>query len=155
MNIRILRFIGILLAALAMGMHLAHAFELAPKLMWEPSLYIAVQASLYPVFGMVGPFLEVGALLTVSALAWRVRGRPAFGLTLVSAIAILLSLAVWLLFVMPANAHINQWAATQAMPTDWMHWRAQWQYAQAATFVLHLAGLSALLYSVLRETPGG
>jgi len=55
---------------------------------------------------------------------------------------------------MPANAHINQWAATQVMPADWARWRAQWQYAQATTFVVHLMGLSALLYSVLKETPG-
>jgi hypothetical protein len=63
MNIRILRFLAIMLSALAMGMHLAHAFELPPKLMWEPTLYLAVQTTLYPTFGRVGPLLEVGALV--------------------------------------------------------------------------------------------
>jgi hypothetical protein len=152
MNVRTLRFVAIMLSALAMGMHLAHTFELPPKLLWEPSMYLAVQTSLYPVFGTVGPFLEVGSLIAVSILANALRGTPAFRSTLVSAVAILLSLAVWLVFVMPANGHINEWAATQVMPEDWSRWRAQWQYGQAASFLLHIVGLSALLSSVLGET---
>jgi hypothetical protein len=50
--IRIVRFITFILAALSMGMHLAHALELGPKLQWEPDLYIAVQISLYTAYGL-------------------------------------------------------------------------------------------------------
>lgn len=153
MNLKVLRFATLLLAALAMGMHLAHAFELPPKLQWGPELYLAVQTSLYPVFGTIGPVLEIGALLCAGVLAFQLRGRPAFPFTLTSALAIVAALAVWLIFVLPANMHINAWAAApQSVPTDWAQWRDQWQFAQAATFGLHLVGFSALLYSSIQET---
>jgi hypothetical protein len=149
------RFVAILLSALAMGMKLAHALELPPKLAMPADLYLAVQTSLYGVFAIVGPIFEVGALLCVSITAFLVRRTPAFRCTLASVAAICVSLAVWLLFVLPANGHINQWAATQVIPPDWMRWRAQWQYGQAASFALHLLGFSALVYSVVREAVSG
>jgi hypothetical protein len=155
MNIRVMRLVTIVLAALAMGMHLAHVLELPPKLMLEPELYIAIQTRLYGLFGTVGPVFEVGALLLAGLLAFRLRGTPAFRFTLVSAGAVLLSLAVWLVFVLPVNGPINQWAAAQVAPPDWMRLRAQWQVAQAGIFVFHLLGFSSLAYSVLRETPPG
>lgn len=152
MNIQSLRFSAILLAALAMGMHLAHALELPPKLAWDAGLYQAVQSTLYVWFGRIGPVLEVGALLLVTALAWRLRGRGAvFILTMLSATMLVLSLATWALVVMPANAQLLQWQASGVAPADWSHWRGQWQYGQAGIFVLHLIGFSALLCSVLRE----
>lgn len=152
MNLKTWRFITILLAALAMGMKLAHTLELIPKLQFEPEFYIAVQTSLYSVFGKVGPFLELGALVAAIILAYKLRHRkPAFQYTLVSVITIVCSLAVFLIFAMPANAHINEWSATQVMPDDWMHWAAQWQYAQMTTFILHLIGFSSLITSVIRE----
>ena len=43
MNIKTLRFVAVILSALAMGMKLAHAFELPAKLALEPDLYLAVQ----------------------------------------------------------------------------------------------------------------
>jgi hypothetical protein len=98
---------------------------------------------------------EVGALLLAGLLAFRLRGTPAFRFTLFSAGAVLLSLAVWLVFVLPVNGPINQWAAAQVAPPDWMRLRAQWQVAQAGIFVFHLLGFSSLAYSVLRETPPG
>ena len=153
MKIRTLRFITLLLAALAMGMHLAHAFELFPKLQWAPELYIAVQTSLYTVFGTIGPILEVGALIFSGILAFQLRQRrPAFQLTLVGFGVILLSLIIWGVVVMPANVHINEWAATGIAPSDWERWRTQWQGAQATIFLFHLTGFSALLFSVIRET---
>lgn len=34
-----------------------------------------------------------------------------------------------------------------------MQVRNQWEYAHATRFLLHLIGFSAILFSVLRETP--
>ncbi len=45
------------------------------------------------------------------------------------------------------------WTAT-GPPAEWMRIREQWEYTHAARFVLQLAGFSALLVSVLAETPG-
>jgi hypothetical protein len=153
MNTNLLRFVAMLLGALAMGMHLAHALELAPKLQWDADVYRAVQGTLYVWFGRIGPVLEIGALIAVGALAFRLRGRrPAFGLSATSFVMLLLSLVTWALVVLPANAQLAAWAASQPISGDWMQWRAQWQYGQAGIFGLHLVGFSALLRSVLVET---
>jgi hypothetical protein len=148
------RFIALLLAALTMGMHFAHVLELQAKLQWGPELYLAVQTSLYGLFGSLGPVLEVGALIAVSILAYLVRHkRPVFIPTLASAVAIALALIVWLVVVMPANTQIGLWQASGVTPSDWTHWRDQWQFGQAAIFAIHLVGFSALLRSITMETP--
>jgi len=148
------RLVAVLLAALAMGMHLAHALELLPKRQWPPQLYLAVQSSLYSLFGIIGPVLEVGALVAVGALAWRLGGAtPAARRTLWSAAAIVLALATWAVFVLPANMHLGAWEASSAMPMDWMRWRDQWQFAQAFIFVLHLAGFTSLVSTMTGEPP--
>lgn len=154
MNIRTWRFISLLLAALAMGMHLAHALELAPKLQWDAELYLPVQTSLYEWFGKIGPIFEVGALVSVSILAYQLQARrPAFQFTLGSAVSIVLALLVWVLFVLPANSQIVQ-IDPGSIPVDWSTWRDQWQFGQAAIFILHIIGFSSLIQSVLVETSG-
>jgi hypothetical protein len=39
------------------------------------------------------------------------------------------------------------------MPADWTRVRDQWETTHAVRFALQLAGLSALLLSVIAETP--
>jgi hypothetical protein len=141
-----LRLAAILLAALAMGMHLAHALELAPKRQWDPALYIAVQSSLYRWFGIIGPLLEVGALLLVATLVantWR--DADARRLPLVSLLALLVALVTWALVVLPANAPLAAWHASGIAPSDWMAWRDRWQFGQAGIFVVHVIGFCALV----------
>jgi hypothetical protein len=154
-RIRHLRLAALVLAALAMGMHLAHALELWPKLNWDPALYIAVQATLYKVFGVVGPILEFGALIAVSLLAWRLRERKrAFALTFASACALGLALVTWALLVLPANGPLAEWAAAAGRnpPPDWKRFRDQWQIGQAFIFFVHLGGFGALAWSIVGET---
>ena len=157
-GLRSLRTAALLLAALAMGMHLAHALELWPKLKWDPALYIAVQSTLYKLFGTVGPVLEVGALVAVSLLAWKLRARKrAFALTFASACALGLALLTWALLVLPANGPLMEWAAAAGRnpPPDWKRFRDQWQIGQAFIFFVHLAGFSALVWSIVGETDNG
>jgi len=156
-GVRHLRFAALLLAALAMGMHLAHALELWPKLNWDPALYIAVQSTLYKVFGAVGAALEFGALIAVSLLAWRLRGRKrAFALTFASACALGLAIVTWALLVLPANGPLAEWAqaAGRNPPPDWKRFRDQWQIGQAFIFLVQLAGFGALAWSIAGEAEG-
>jgi hypothetical protein len=151
MKQRNLTFSALLLAALAMGMHLAHILELPPKLQFDITLYLPVQTNLYKLFGTIGPVLEIGALIAVSILAYRLRGHgPVFTRTALSAGMIVLALITWALVVLPANGHINQWQV-DVFPDDWTRWRDQWQFGQAGIFVLHLIGFSSLLLSVIPE----
>lgn len=39
------------------------------------------------------------------------------------------------------------------MPPDWMRFRSQWEYAHSARAVIEIAGFSALVLSLLVETP--
>lgn len=152
-TIKGLRFAAVLLAALTLGMKLAHVLELPPKLAWtDGELYLTVQTSLYQVFGTLGPIVDVGAILAAFALAFLLRRTPAFRITLAGAICFVLSMLVWLLVVAPANPHFAEFTATGAVPADWMNWRAQWQYGQAGSFVFDLLGFCALVWSLIRET---
>lgn len=144
-----LRIATLLLAALAMGMKLAHALELLPKLQWDAALYLQVQSSLYRVFGVLGPLFELGALACVAVQARLLRGKNDRPYVLVSLGAISLSVLDFAVFVRQANVHLQAWAATGVRPEDWEHWRAQWQYGQTASFVLHFVSLWALTKSLL------
>jgi hypothetical protein len=149
-----LRYIAVLLAALAMGMHLAHALELAPKRAWDGALFQAVQGSLYVWFGRIGPVFEVGAFVAVAALAWRLRGSgPAARWTGISAALLAAALVAWAAVVLPAHAQIQSWSPA-ALPGDWTRWRDQWQFGQAGIFGLHLIGFSALIRGALAERGG-
>jgi hypothetical protein len=151
--LKALRFFVLLLSTLTVGMKLAHVLELAPKLQLEPEVYLIVQTSLYRWFAILGPVFDVGMVIAALVLLTRVYRQPAFRYTAVSVAAMLLSLLVWGLFVLPANSPINEWLFFGKMPEDWMRWRDQWQYGQALSFVCDLIAYCVLLFSVIRETP--
>jgi hypothetical protein len=150
MTIRTLRFCALILACLTVGMKFAHAMELPPKLSWDAELYFPVQTSLYTVFAVVGPIVNVGALLFTAGLLVALRGNPAFRLTATSLAAMSLSIGIWLGLVAPAHVQLMTWVGTYTVPEDWMRWRSQWQYGQAAAFVCDLSGFALLLFSVIR-----
>jgi hypothetical protein len=153
MRTKVLRFVALVLAALTVGMKLAHVLELYPKLQWGPELYYPVQTSLYRVFAVVGPIVDVGAIASIAVLAGWLRKRPAFGYTLAAGCSMIVSLILWAVIVAPANGHIQEWTSTHAVAADWARWRAAWQYGQSGSFAFDLTGFCLLLISVLKETP--
>lgn len=153
MTVRAWYAAALLLTALTMGLTFGRALEALPKLRWDAELYLAVQPNLYYVFGRVGAVTELGAIVSAFVLALLVRRRPrVFGWTLAGALILLLSLAVWVVFIAPANAQTGAWQQAGVAPANWARWRTQWEAAQAASFVLHLLGFAALVRSVLLET---
>lgn len=158
MLVKTWRFITIILSALVTGMALCHALELPAKMQYSASQYIAVQNSLYVAFGPpnIGMFIELAAPLAAISLAVLVRKRrPAFQLTLVAVAFMLLAFPViFFAFTEPANSVIRN-ATPESIPTNWKQLRNQWEYSHLARFFCHLVGLSALVLSVLVETPTG
>ncbi|MCE9599322.1 MAG: hypothetical protein K8S54_15265 [Spirochaetia bacterium] len=154
MKIKVLRFLALVFAALTVGMRLAHVLELGPKMAWDADLYFSVQSTLYRFFAIVGPIVDVGAIISIIALVVILRGRTSFSLTAAALIALLASLAIWLIVVAPAHGHLATWIGSHTVPDDWMHWRNQWQFGQAGCFVFDLSGFMLLLLSVIRDTPG-
>jgi len=150
------RFITLILSALVTGMALCHALELPAKMQYSASQYIAIQNSLYVAFGPpnIGALIELAAPIAAIGLAILVRKhRPALQLTLVAIVLMLLAFPViFFAFTEPANRVIRS-ATPESIPTNWEQLRYQWEYSHLARFFCHLAAFSALVISVLIETP--
>ncbi|HZS32593.1 MAG TPA: hypothetical protein VFC42_04380 [Methylomirabilota bacterium] len=158
MGLRAWRFVTLVLAALALTMESAHVLELPQKLRYDPQLYAAVNGTLYRHFAVVGGVYQVGSIVAAGVLAMPVRGRrPSSGWTLAGALCLLLTFGIWLAAVAPVNARVAAAvrSAPDSVPALWMRLRGRWEYGHAAGFVVQLAGLSALVLSVLVETPEG
>jgi Domain of unknown function (DUF1772) len=150
------RFITIMLASLSMAMAFCHLLEMPPRLGWDASLWVGttVTGNVFGLFGTVGAAIETLAWVAAVVLAYLVRQRAVITrwLTLSGAALYVLAFAAWWAFVFPVNREIATWTpGTQ--PQDWSAWRAQWEYAHAARAVLQIAGLAALVLSVLVEVP--
>ncbi|MEB3278842.1 MAG: DUF1772 domain-containing protein [Lyngbya sp.] len=131
--------------------------ELPAKMLYDAQLWATVNKSLYWVFAFpVGAIIELGAIVSTILLLFLVRKHPpAFRLTLIATVCLTVAFfGVWIGFVAPMNAQVEQWTVG-SVPADWTRIRNQWEYSHAIRFVLHLIGFSALLLSVLRETPKG
>jgi Domain of unknown function (DUF1772) len=150
------RFITLMLSALVTGMAFCHALELPAKMQYSASQYIAIQNSLYVAFGPpnLGALIELAAPLSAIVLAILVRKRhPAFPLTLVAIALMLLAFPIlFFAFTEPANTVIRS-ATPESIPANWEQLRNQWEYSHLARFFCHLVAFSALVISVLVETP--
>lgn len=158
MFLRTWRFITIMLAALALTLTSAHVLELPQKMQYDAQMYSAVNTTLYRYFAIVGGVYQVGSIVAAAALAFLVRKhRPSFGWTLAGALCLLLAFGIWLAVVAPVNGEVAETlqSAPQSVPAVWMRLRNRWEYGHAAGFVVQLAGLCALVLSVLVETPKG
>jgi hypothetical protein len=148
------RLITLLLTALVMGTTFCHVLEMPMKMQVDGRLWTTLQHILYRYFAIVGGTVEIGAILAAALLSYRVRGSPpAFRLTVVGAIALAVSFAVWLWFVNPVNAQTAAWTV-DSISGDWGAWRAQWEYGHAVRFALHLIAFSTLTLSLLVGTSG-
>lgn len=153
--LRTCRFITLLLAALGLTLGAAHVLELPPKMQYDAEMYAAVNSTLYQLFGSVGAIVQIGTILAAIVLTILVRGRPAFRLTLLGTLSLMLSLVVWAAVVAPVNA---EWlrvmeSAPASVPEVYQQLRPRWEYGHVAAFVAWTTGFSLLVLSVLVETP--
>ena len=149
------RFITLVLVALLMGMTWCHVLELPAKMQYPAALYLTLHRTLYVAFGPpnIGALVEVGAILAAAGLVFLVRQRRlALWLTLLGTVCLAAGLAVYFVYVDPANVALKG-MALEAPPVGWKAWRLQWEFGHAAHFVLHLIGFSMLVLSVVLETP--
>jgi hypothetical protein len=142
-----------MLGALSTGLAFSHLMQLPPRMGLDGPTWITTQR-LFPLYGSVGSFIEVGAVLLAGILTYLARTTPAFGWALAGSLRFAAALAAWIVFVAPANAQIAQWTP-QSMPGDWTRWRRQWEYAHAARAVLLIIGLGLIVQSLLAETKRG
>lgn len=153
--LRACRFICLLFAALGLILGGAHVLELPPRMDYEAELYATVTSTLYRLFGSVGAFLQVGSILSAAVLAFLVRGRPSFRLTLFGTLGLVLSLVLWITLVAPVNAAWLQvmQSAPESVPSAYERLRPRWEYGHVAAFAAWFIGFTLLLLSVIQETP--
>jgi hypothetical protein len=146
-----LRFISILFTAVAMAGDLAHLFELPNKILLSAADYLTVQ-EIYRGWALLG-IADVGALMSIFVLVVMVRhNRKMLGLTLIAALCVALSLAVYFQFIYPVNQATLNWII---LPDNWLELRRQWEYSHAVNAVLFFIGFNALVLSLLVQRSSG
>ncbi len=156
MFLRIWRLITLMLVAFVFTMESAHVLELPQKLQYGPEMYTAVNTTLYRYFAVVGGLYQTSSIFMALVLAFLVRDRqPSFRWTFSGGLCLLAAFGIWLTVVVPVNAMIAEaWRTNAAtVPELWLELRTRWESGHAAGFLVQLAGLCALIYSVVVETP--
>lgn len=150
----LLKFLALVLTAIALMPSAAHLFELPGKIDLARDPYFTVQ-TIYAGWSKFG-FPIFAAILANLALAlahWRHRkGLGVFaGL---SALLIAASLGVFFTWIFPGNAETANWTT----PTDnWEMLRHDWEYGHAANAVIVFAAFIATCIAAIgsRPRPGG
>ncbi len=142
----VVRFLAILLTALALVPGGAHVLALPNKLSLPKDTYFAVQ-SIYAGWALLGVVI-VAAILADALLALLSRSDPvASRLAWPAVILLAVGLGVFFLFVFPGNQATSNWTVA---PADWERLRARWEYGHAANAVLTLIALGCVITAALR-----
>lgn len=148
--LKLWRLFTLVLTALTTGMSFSHVLELPAKRRYDTKLYLSVQKSLYDLYGTAGVTVEGSWLFALVLLFFVRKRRSVFLLTLAGTLCLIVAQAVWWAFVRPVNAQVIHWT-TDSLPANWRQLRDRWEYAHAGRFVLHLAGFTLLLLSILQD----
>jgi hypothetical protein len=142
---RVLYFIALMLAALALAPAMAHLLELPNKIGLSEADYFTVQ-QIYRGWALLG-IVVYSALLSTLALALGLRRDGAARTwALVAFLCIAGTQGIFWTWTYPANQATQNW--TQ-VPADWPRLRSEWEYSHAASAGLNLLAVAALILSLL------
>jgi hypothetical protein len=118
--VRALKFLAIVLTALALVPTGAHIFSLPNKIALNESNYFIVQ-NIYRGWALFGIVL-FGAVFANLALAWTMRGQRAFVFVAICLGCLVANLVIFFAFTFPANQATSNWTE---VPADWqqLRWR--------------------------------
>jgi hypothetical protein len=153
MGSRLLRFLAIVLTALALVPAGAHLFELPNKIGLPRDAYFAVQGiySGWALFGIV-LFGALAANLGLAAVSHRRHRRVAARWALAAGLLIALNLVVFFAWTYPANAATENWTR---VPAEWEALRRQWEYSHAVNAGVAFLALCSVVLSVVLDGEGG
>jgi len=142
----VLRFLAVVLTALAFLPSGAHLFELPQKIGLSQQDYFVVQ-SIYRGWALFGSVIcaAIAVNLLLALLLWRRRQR--FRRSLAAALILAVTLLVFFEWTYPANQTTDNWAIVTA---DWEGLRTQWELSHAANAVLTFIALCCAVLSVVR-----
>jgi hypothetical protein len=139
------RFLAVILTALALVPAGAHLFELANKIGLSQEQYFIVQG-IYRGWALFG-FVLVGAIGANLVHAILIRDEPyAFWLALLAFLLMVGSLAIYFIWTYPANQATSNWTVA---PANWVSLRKQWEFSHAANGVTTFVALCAVTASLL------
>ena len=158
MLLKATRFVALMLAALMLGMGLAHLMQLPSRMAWDQYLWVGstVQGGLYASTGTLGAVISIATVIALALVVYFVRehDRPGFRLVLAATILFGLAIALWWVLIYPVNVELAKWV-NGPVPADWTSYRARWEWGHAAISLVELAGFGALVASVVADTPRG
>ena len=149
MTNNIARFLSLLFAALALVPTLAHLLELPHKITLTRDEYLTVQ-QIYRGWNLLG-IVVAGALFSTLALTIMARKRRReFRWALIAFLCIVGTQVIFWTFTFPTNQQTSNWTV---LPENWIELRRQWEYSHAASAILNLTGLVAVILAVLASEP--
>jgi hypothetical protein len=150
---RPLRFLAVVLTALALVPGGAHLAELPNKIGLPRDAYFAAQG-LYRGWALFG-FVLFGALAANLGLAAALRRQPRRAparLALAAGLLVALNLAVFFAWTYPANLATENWTR---VPAEWEALRRQWEYTHAANAGILLLALCSVVLAVVLDDDAG
>jgi hypothetical protein len=145
MGLAVVRFLSLLFAVLAFAPTAAHLLELPSKIGLSRADYAVVQ-QIYRGWQFTG-IAVFGALACTIVLGFMVRDRPrALACAIVAIVAIIGTQIVFWTFTFPVNQETLNWAV---LPDHWVALRNRWEYSHAASGVLNVVAVCALIVGLL------
>jgi hypothetical protein len=142
--LRIVRFLAIVLTALALVPLGAHLASLPNKINLTAEQYFIIQTSYRGWF--LFAFAQIPSVIVAFVLAYMARADTGpFRLALVAAVCMAMTLAIYFTWVNPANLATDQWTT---IPENWETLRRHWEYGHAASAVLSIIALCAVTAAV-------
>ena len=142
------------MGALNLGLAWAHLVEMGPRRVMNGPEWLTTQQA-HRDFGRVAGITAPGTFLATLTRVALIRGHPTTArLTSLGAACTAATVAIWARFNEPVNREIAAWRA-DALPAGWRQRRDQWEFAHAASAILHGASLATLVVAALRDAPGG
>jgi hypothetical protein len=143
--VRIVQFFAVVLTALALAPAVAHLASLPNKINLAAEQYFIVQNSYRGWF--LFALAQIPSAIMAFVLAFMLRGDPwPFRLALLGAVCMAATLAIYFTWVNPANLATDQWTT---IPQDWAALRRQWEYGHAASAMLNILALCAIVAAMV------
>jgi hypothetical protein len=151
MAVKVLEVLAVLFTALALVPSGAHFFELPGKIGMSQESYFTVQ-QIYLGWQWFGVVL-LGALVSDIALVVILRRDGlASWLAAVGALAIAATLAIFFIWILPANLATSYWSVA---PANWQALRTQWEYGHAVNAVITFAALASVVLALVLSRRAG
>jgi len=145
MSIKLIQLLAIIAAALYLVPTGAHLFELPHKMALSPPEYMTVQ-QIYAGWELFGIVIAIALLATLTNTLLVRPDRRAFAWSLAAFVALAATQGAFWAFTYPVNVATRFWTVS---PQLFEAARQQWEYSHAASAVLTLVALIAIVFSSL------